>query len=524
MDEKRIRESEILLEKNKPIERRFFLSLSESHGDFIKKSKIFKEIENVGFKEDDPRLIEFINNINEIKNENIKYEEFRKCIENNIIIISKIFRKELVIPNFMDFSKKIKDIYEETKIIKKGEVASYIPQLERVDSNKYGISVCSVDGQRYNIGDTNDYFTVQSCCKPINYGIALEELGGDEVHKYVGREPSGQAFNELTLNKDGKPHNPLINSGAIMTSSLIRNQKEPSDRFEDVMNIWERLSGGIYKIGFNNSVYLSEKKTADRNYALAYFMKEKNNIKKIGFPENTNINETMELYFKCCSIEVTTEILSIVAGTLANGGINPLTNEKIWDSKIVKNILSMMLMCGMYDYSGEHAFKIGIPSKSGVAGAVMLVIPNIMGIVTWSPALDEIGNSVRGVEFSKKIGDIFNFHVFDNMADNTKINPIRNIYTSNKINEFSELCLSAQRGDLENLRKLFNLRIDMNQSDYDGRTALHLAVCENHKDIVYFLLKIVKVKKNLKDRWGNSAEDEANKIKNVEIIELFKHP
>ena len=256
MDEKRIRESEILLEKNKPIERRFFLSLSESHGDFIKKSKIFKEIENVGFKEDDPRLIEFINNINEIKNENIKYEEFRKCIENNIIIISKIFRKELVIPNFMDFSKKIKDIYEETKIIKKGEVASYIPQLERVDSNKYGISVCSVDGQRYNIGDTNDYFTVQSCCKPINYGIALEELGGDEVHKYVGREPSGQAFNELTLNKDGKPHNPLINSGAIMTSSLIRNQKEPSDRFEDVMNIWERLSGGIYKIGFNNCVYL----------------------------------------------------------------------------------------------------------------------------------------------------------------------------------------------------------------------------------------------------------------------------
>ena len=400
-------------------------------------------------------------------------------------------------------------------------MASYIPQLERVDPDQYGISICTVDGQRYNIGDTKVDFTVQSCCKPINYGIALEELGEEEVHKYVGREPSGQSFNELTLNREGKPHNPLINSGAIMTASLIRNKSNPADRFDNIINIWSRLSGGIHKIGFNNSVYLSEKSTADRNYALAHFMKETNEIKKIGFPENTKLEETMELYFQCCSIEVTTEIMSIVAATLANGGINPFTNEKIWSPSTVKNILSMMLMCGMYDYSGEYAFKIGIPSKSGVAGSIMIVIPNVMGIVTWSPPLDSIGNSSKGIEFCKHFGETFNFHIFDNLSDDTKINPTIDSYSSNKHNEFSELCLSAKQGDLEYLKKLFNLEVDMGQSDYDGRTALHLAVCENHIEIVKFLLNVGKVKKDPKDRWNKTPYDEAIKLNHTEIITLL---
>ena len=175
------------------------------------------------------------------------------------------------------------------------------------------------------------------------------------------------------------------------------------------MNKWTDLSGGLYKVGFSNPVYLSEKNTADRNFALAYFMKEINETKKVGFPENTNINETLELYFQSCSIEVNTEILSIVASTLANGGINPFTGKRIFSTKTVQNMLSMMLMCGMYDYSGEFAFKIGIPIKSGVAGAIMIVVPNVMGIVTWSPRLDSIGNSARGMNFVKSLVNYFHF-------------------------------------------------------------------------------------------------------------------
>ena len=281
----------------------YYLSFLETDETSIKKSKLLNDIKSCGFLNDDPRLNHFNKKINEYQDKNhLTQEEFNDCIDSNICILNKIFKRDLIIPDFESFTGHIDTIYEETLEIKDGDVASYIPQLARADPEQYGISICTVDGQRYNIGDTDIDFTVQSCTKIINYGNALEELGTDEVHKYVGREPSGQAFNELTLNKEGKPHNPLINSGAIMTTSLIKNKENHADRFDYVMDIWSKLSGGIYKIGFNNSVYLSEKKTADRNYALAYFMKETNDKKIIGFPENTDLDETLELYFQCCSI------------------------------------------------------------------------------------------------------------------------------------------------------------------------------------------------------------------------------
>ena len=518
--------STLLLETNHiqiPIEKRFFLSFINDDTDSIQISKVLDKIEKMGFLKDDPRLIAIRNNFKSLNpSTTMNYEEFKYCIENNICILHKIFKHELIIPNFKHFTDKIKTIYESTKENDHGDVASYIPQLKRVNPDQYGISVCTVDGQRYNIGDTHVDFTVQSCCKPINYGIALEELGEEKVHQYVGREPSGQAFNELTLNKDGKPHNPLINSGAIMTSSLIKNTSPLAERFEYIMDVWTKLSGGIYKIGFNNSVYLSEKETADRNYALAYFMKETNEQKKIGFPEDTELENTLELYFQCCSIEINTEILSIVASTLANGGINPFTGERVWSPSTVKNVLSIMLMCGMYDYSGECAFKIGIPSKSGVAGAIMIVIPNVMGIVSWSPALDSIGNSYRGIQFCEQFGKTFNFHIFDNIYDTTKYNPLEDFYSSKNQNEFSELCLSAKQGDLEHLKKLFNMEVDMGQADYDGRTALHLASCEGHTDIVRFLLTVGKVKKNPMDRWKRTPQDDAKENNYTEIEELLK--
>ena len=143
-----------------------------------------------------------------------------------------------------------------------------------------------------------------------------------------------------------------------MTTSMLFSEEELSSRFEKLIDVWQKLSGGLYKIGFNNSVYLSEKKTADRNYALAYFMKEINENKSIGFPENTDLNETLELYFQSCSIEVNTRILSIVAASLANGGTNPFTGVQIFSPETVKNILSVMLTCGMYDYSGEFVLKL----------------------------------------------------------------------------------------------------------------------------------------------------------------------
>ena len=501
-----------------PIKKRFFLYFVDDDKENINKIKIIEIINKLGFLKNDPRLINFRSKMKLlVKTNSINYDEFSHCIENHLHILKKIFNKDLIIPDFSDFCLHIDKIYNDTIKDNSGNVADYIPQLARKDPSKYGVSLCTIDGQRYNKGDTSDKFCIQSCCKTINYGIALEEHGVDFVHKYVGREPSGQSFNELTLSKNGLPHNPLINSGAIMTTSLIKIDKPQSHKFEHIIDVWNDLSGNFGTIGFDNAVYLSEKNTADRNFALAYFMKEINEKKKVGFPENTNIIDILELYFQCCSIEINTESLSIVAGTLANGGINPLTGKVVFKSDTVKNMLSMMLMCGMYDYSGEFAFKIGLPAKSGVGGAIMLVIPNVMGIATWSPKLDTIGNSYRGINFFKMFGEIFNFHIFDNINDENKVNPTINKY-NNTINNV-EICEACKNGDLEHIKILFQKNINFNIKDYDNRTPLHIAVCEKNIDIIKYLVNTIKVKKNIKDRWGRMPVDEADN--NEEIINLL---
>jgi glutaminase len=182
-----------------------------------------------------------------------------------------------VIPDFPAFCDDIREIYEEAKANEKGNFADYIPQLARVAPHYFGLALCTVYGQRFSIGDTRIDFSVQSCTKPINYCLALEELGEEEFHAVVGREPSGRGFNELTLNKDQKPHNPMINSGAIATCALIRQKDPLADRFDHVMAQWTRL-GGNQRPGFSNAVYLSKRQTADRNFALGYFMQEKGRV------------------------------------------------------------------------------------------------------------------------------------------------------------------------------------------------------------------------------------------------------
>ena len=155
------------------------------------------------------------------------------------------------------------------------------------------------------------------------------------------------------------------------------------------------MAGGA-DIGFNNSVFLSERETADRNFAMGYFMKENKS-----FPANTELQETLDLYFQSCSLEVNTETMAVMGATLANGGTCPTTGEKILKSSDVRDVLSLMYSCGMYNYSGEFAFKVGLPAKSGVSGCVLLVVPNVMSVALWSPPLDSLGNSVRGIQFCK---------------------------------------------------------------------------------------------------------------------------
>ena len=316
-----------------------------------------------------------------------------------------------VIPDFASFSTDLRDIFDKTRPLDQGAVAAYIPQLARVPARHWGAAVCTVDGARWAAGDVDVEFTAQSCMKPINYCIALEESGEDVVHQVVGREPSGRGFNELTLNKEDRPHNPMINAGAIATCSLIKRREPTSDRFDFVMDQWRQLAGGE-KAGFSNAVYLSEKERGDRNYALGYFMKEQ----KV-FPQGTDLLPTLEFYFQCCSIETTCRKMATIAATLANGGVCPTTGKRIFSPRTVRACLSLMYSSGLYDFSGEFAFTVGLPAKSGVSGALMVVVPNVLGLCTWSPRLDSFGNSVRGIAFCKELVSRFNFHLFDAVGD-----------------------------------------------------------------------------------------------------------
>ena len=216
-----------------------------------------------------------------------------------------------------DINKICKNIYNQLKSNNNGDVADYIPQLASVEPNKFAISICHVNGEIENFGNFNDSFCLQSCSKPLSYCIARELNNLEKIHKHVGYEPSGQAFNAFTLNRDKLPHNPMINAGAIMIASLIEPDKEPSKRFDLIRSFYQKMTGNIGKIGFDNSVFLSEKHHADRNISLAYYMRE-----NLSFPKDvgpSEITSNLDLYFQCCSININSKLGAIMASTLLMG-------------------------------------------------------------------------------------------------------------------------------------------------------------------------------------------------------------
>jgi glutaminase len=409
-------------------------------------------------------------------------------------------------------------MYRELLAVRSGSVANYIPQLARVDPEQLAIAVCTVDGQRFSIGDATAAFCLQSVSKTVSYCLALEEHGVEAVHRHVGREPSGRSFNELALNPRGLPHNPMVNAGAIMTCSLIRPDEDIADRFDHVAATWRRLTGGG-RIGFNNAVYLSERQTADRNFALGYSMREAG-----AFAPGTDLLQTLEFYFQGCSIEVDAQMLAVAAASLANAGMCPLTEDLVFTPDTVQSCLSLMSSCGMYDFSGEFAFTIGLPAKSGVSGAIMLVIPGLMGICVWSPRLDELGNSVRGIEFCRQLVAAYNVHVFDSLVTShgrtTKRDPRRK-KNQTQIEGVVALTWAASQGDLTEVRALVASGVDPGTADYDGRTALHLAAAEGQLEVVRYLLAVGTGPQPV-DRWGGTPLSDAEGNGHTQVVELIR--
>ncbi|BFZ21578.1 hypothetical protein BsWGS_24616 [Bradybaena similaris] len=483
-------------------------------------SKFLQTLRATGLRETDPRLKEMMANLNNVQSDLIDLdtahkvyidrETFRECITDNIVLIVKAFRNQFIIPEFLQFTQRINELFWRAKANTQGELASYIPQLARFNPESWGLAICTVDGQRYAIGDAHDPFCMQSIIKPLTYAMVLDELGPDVVHQYVGQEPSGQAFNNISLDSMNRPHNPLINAGAVVTCSLLKQGMNIADKFEYNQQKIRQLSGNEY-VSFNNSVFLSERQTADRNFALGYYMKEKQ-----CFPKGTNLHEVLDFYFQLCSVEITCDSGAVIAATLANGGICPITGVKVLEPYCIRDTLSLMLSCGMYDYSGQFAFKVGLPGKSGVSGGIMLVVPNVMGIFMWSPPLDRYGNSCRGIQFCMDLVKTFNFHNFDNLRHTPRKMDPRMQTVDKQGNLVVNLLFAAYNGDVTAIRRCALMEMDMNQADYDGRTALHVAAAEGHTQVVKFLLEKCQCSPFLTDRWGFRAIDDAKRFRHEE--------
>ena len=285
-----------------------------------------------------------------------------------------------------------------------GQVATYIPELGRANPDHFGVSLIATDGRRFEAGDCEQPFTIQSISKPFAFGLAVEELGADNVLQRVSVEPSGDAFNSIELqNGSNRPFNPMINSGAITVSALLHS-KHGSKTFDHLLDRFSAIAGR--QLSVDEAVYDSERRTGHRNRAIAHLLLNFGVV-------HEEIEAALDVYFRQCSILVTTRDLALMGATLANMGTNPVTGHLAFDLSTVKSMMAIMFTCGMYDYSGEWAYRVGVPAKSGVSGGVLAVVNRQIGISTYSARLDARGNSHRGIEACAELANSFGLHAFD---------------------------------------------------------------------------------------------------------------
>lgn len=292
-------------------------------------------------------------------------------------------------------------ILDEHRQVTDGALASYIPELTRVDPNGLGLSMSSADGYVYECGDAAVEFTIQSISKPFTYALALDRIGQDAVDAKIGVEPSGEAFNEISVDvATKKPKNPMINAGAIAAVSLIP-ASSPDERFAMIVDFYSAFAGR--RLELDHDVYASEKATGSRNRAIAYM------LQSFGILDD-DPDDVLDVYYRQCSLNVTSTDLARMGATLARGGVNPLTGRRVTNPAVVKRTLSVMVTCGMYDAAGDWVSAVGMPAKSGVGGGIVAVLPGQLGIGVYSPLLDAKGNSVRGVRLCRSLSEQLGLH------------------------------------------------------------------------------------------------------------------
>ncbi len=548
MSKEKISQLESLRAKSKR-EADLFFSLCENGQNFVESKKLKDALDHSGLKPNDNRLQSLFKRL-EAHGDKIVFEDFISIIRTSGLLVEKALRGQLALPDFTNFSKNIDKIFDEVKKIKSGELASYIPPLAEVDPDQFGISIVTIDGQIYQRGDSQTDFSFQSMCKPFNYCFALEALGLEEVSKHVGKEPSGRQFDDLTLlarSASSKsfsrvPFNPMVNAGAIMTAGLIDPNDSFTQRLRHIRQQFGRLIGWTADDSpsaemprFNKSMARQENFKGYNNIAMGYLLMATGSLPhtktdlhmdihpdedEFDFYIEPAVTEALKLYFSICSLEMTATDVAMAAATLANSGVCPISQDRVLSQKTVRNCLPVLQSSGMYNASGAFFQQVGLPAKSGVGGGVLLVVPQLMGICIFSPRLDAQGNSVRGIEMSKRLTSKYLVHTFDGtMTDTDRLDPKLPIARW-EANSCGEAIWAASNGNIRTLESLVSQQRDLQTGDYDIRTPLHLASAEGQLEVVKFLLD--HGVKPIPDRWGGYPISDARNNNHKKIVDLFE--
>jgi glutaminase len=311
------------------------------------------------------------------------------------VTVATVLRMRSLVLDYLD------GVYRDLSGDTSGSVADYIPELAIVDPDSFAICLATSDGYVYEAGDSRKRFAIQSVSKPFTYALALADRGLAAVAAKVDVEPSGEPFNEISLDPiTERPRNPMINAGAITCASLIVGDS-PEHRFERLRKFYSSFAGR--ELELDEDMFASEDRTGNRNRAIGYM------LRSFGILDE-DPQTTLAVYFRQCSIEVDCRDLSLMAATLADSGVNPVTNERVLDPALTERVLSVMTTCGMYNAAGDWVTEVGLPAKSGVGGGILAVLPGQIGLAVFSPRLDEHGNSVRGVQACRRLSKDLELH------------------------------------------------------------------------------------------------------------------
>jgi len=295
-------------------------------------------------------------------------------------------------------------LYDQFKGNVSGNLADYIPELAKVAPDQFGVAMTSNQGKTVWIGDASAPFTIQSVSKALTFALLLERVGREETYRYVGVQPMAEPFNAITLNPaSNRPFNPMVNTGAIAVAGRLRQTLGPN-AFDEVLETFGRAAGRALDV--DEQVFRSERETGHRNRAIGHL------LRAVGVFD-VPVEEALDLYFRQCSIRVTAIDLSIMGATFANLGVNPVTRKEVLGLDPVRDTLSTMFTCGMYDGAGDWSCKVGLPAKSGVGGGILAVVNRQLGIGVFSPKLDAVGNSVRGQLCCAALSRELGLHAFD---------------------------------------------------------------------------------------------------------------